>query len=188
MSTESHMAKVKRQHLSDMSNIERENAKKYRKEQQRKRRKLAEASTPPAFILLKRNIYRTEMLLRAAKMATKKPGSLRRTFEKIAAPIVMIDSDQTGVEYWLQPPAKFFYQSPFHSFFGFVGVPAECKDGQGLTGDLFDDETPHDPASLRAYIETWLDELNRQVMVLRNSHTQIEEFGNGVTQTFTPNW
>ena len=188
MSTESHMAKVKRQHLSDMSKIERGNAESYRKEQQRERRKRAELSAPPAVVVLKRNIYRTEMLLRAAKMATKKPGSLRRAFEKLAAPIVMIDSDQTGVEYWLQPPAKFFYQSPFHSFFGFVGVPAECKDDHGLTGDLFDDETPHDPASLRAYIQMWLDDLNRQVTVLRNNHTRTEKFGYGVEQTFSPNW
>ena len=162
--------------------------RQYRQAERQKQRAHDNAVAPLPALRLKRNIYRTRMLLRAAKMATDAPGSLRQTFVTVAEPIALIDTEQTTAAYWSRVPDKHFYQSPFHSFFGFPDDPARCKDGHGVEGKLFDDATPHDPANIRAYIEMWLDELNQQLSALRSKHTQVEHFRGGATRTHTPEW
>ena len=185
MSTESHMAKVKRQHKADMSRIGHEKAERYRKEQ----RRAILNKRPDQVKVLDRQIHRLKFLVIASKAMNGKPGRLRREYEKLAGPGGLTSHKPYGVEYWTAPAKNWKEFSTFKSHFGMPGEPADCKDTFGLTGHLFDDTTKHDPASVRQYAENWIAELERQREAERKKYTtQVHDRNSGVIQTFSPNW
>ena len=147
-----------------------------------------EARKPEAIKTLDRQLHRLKFLAIAVKFMNGQPGSLRREYDKLAASTGLTLRRQKGVLYWTRPPKTLNGSNNFENHFGMAGEPMRCKETCGLSGHLFDDDTRHDAAAVREYIELWQADLEARRQRENQQYAVRSTSDGGAVSTIYPSW
>ena len=148
----------------------------------------ADARKPEAIKVFDRQLYRLLFLTIASKVMDGSPGSLRVEFERLAVPAGLTLRNQKGVQFWTKPPRTLHGPNNFQTYFGIAGEPIRCKDTCGLTGHLFDNETSHDPATIREYIAMWSADIEDSRERERSRYAIRQDHRGGASSITYPSW